>query len=456
MHLAAAEGCYQVLEWLMESGADVNQLDRFKRTPLEDAVKANSTVVAKLLMSRGGRIWEGDRYVELEQSTLANRMGFAATKRLWDLSPEWEIDRDSLEILDKLGEGEFGVVHRARWAGTLVAAKLLKGSSEIYVGDFQAEIETLRNVHHPNAVQFLGACTRSEPYVLVTELMAGGSLADAFLLPQAFTQRRALEIALDAARGLAYLHHSRHPALIHRDLKPGNLMLAGSLWQTREQLAFDSGVCKIADFGLSKTLPTQKLARGEDLISGTYKLTGETGSYRYMAPEVFRHEPYNSSVDVYSYAMIVYQLFEHAPPFVGMDAVAAARAASTSHTRPSFVRLKEPKQLNAEIRELIARCWAPNPDDRPGFREVCAVLEGIIVRAPSKGKHPRGNGGLPAEAIAAAAAAAAAGGPTGGHGTAAAAAGAKGAAGATGATNGAGGAPTPQAPPGGADCCTVA
>lgn len=443
MHLAAAEGCYQILEWLMESGADVNQLDRFKRTPLEDAVKANSTVVAKLLMSRGGKIWEGDRYVDLEQSTLANRMGFAATKRLWDLSPEWEIDRDSLEILDKLGEGEFGVVHRARWAGTLVAAKLLKGSNEIYIGDFQAEIETLRNVHHPNAVQFLGACTRSEPYVLVTELMAGGSLADAFLLPQAFTQRRALEIALDAARGLAYLHHSRHPALIHRDLKPGNLMLAGSLWQTREQLAFDSGVCKIADFGLSKTLPTKKLATGEDLITGTYKLTGETGSYRYMAPEVFRHEPYNSSVDVYSYAMIVYQLFEHAPPYAGVDAVSAARAASTSNTRPSFVRLKEPKPLNNEIRDLISRCWAPNPDDRPGFREVCAVLEGIVIRAP-KGKHQRGNGGLPADAAAAAAIAAAAGG----KGTAAA--GAKGAAPAAPAT------PVPQAPPGGADCCTVA
>lgn len=56
-------------------------------------------------------------------------------------------------------------------------------------------------------LQFLGACTKKEPYILVTELMSGGSLADAFRRPQVFPMRRAVEIALDAARGLAYLHH---------------------------------------------------------------------------------------------------------------------------------------------------------------------------------------------------------------------------------------------------------
>ena len=66
------------------------------------------------------------------------------------------------------GEGEFGIVHKAMWHGTLVAAKILKVSSAIALGDFRSELEVLRKVHHPNAVQFLGACTRQEPYVLVT------------------------------------------------------------------------------------------------------------------------------------------------------------------------------------------------------------------------------------------------------------------------------------------------
>ena len=59
-------------------------------------------------------------------------------------------------------------MHKAMFHGTLVAAKILKGSSAIALGDFRSEIEVLRKVHHPNAVQFLGACTKQEPYILVT------------------------------------------------------------------------------------------------------------------------------------------------------------------------------------------------------------------------------------------------------------------------------------------------
>ena len=59
-------------------------------------------------------------------------------------------------------------MHKAAFHGTLVAAKILKGSSAIALGDFRSEIEVLRKVHHPNAVQFLGACTKQEPYILVT------------------------------------------------------------------------------------------------------------------------------------------------------------------------------------------------------------------------------------------------------------------------------------------------
>ena len=77
------------------------------------------------------------------------------------------IDRNLMSVA-LAGEGEFGIVHKALFHGTLVAAKILKGSSAIALGDFRSEIEVLRKVHHPNAVQFLGACTKQEPYILVT------------------------------------------------------------------------------------------------------------------------------------------------------------------------------------------------------------------------------------------------------------------------------------------------
>jgi len=122
------------------------------------------------------------------------------------------------------------------WHGTLVAAKILKVSNAIALGDFRSELEVLRKVHHPNAVQFLGACTRQEPYVLVTELMTGGSLADALRLQQPFTIRRAMEICIDTARGLAYIHNKKPSAIIHRDLKPGNLMISGSQYHSMYEL----------------------------------------------------------------------------------------------------------------------------------------------------------------------------------------------------------------------------
>ena len=123
-----------------------------------------------------------------------------------------------------------------------------------------------------------------------------------------------IELAIDCATGMAYLHCSaiRKPATLHRDLKPANLMIFGSssahLNKKRsDDLLFSTGTLKITDFGLSKTLGD--LAPKKDQ-SNSYMLTGETGSYRYMAPEVYRHEDYNHKVDVYAYAMILYQMFE--------------------------------------------------------------------------------------------------------------------------------------------------
>ena len=105
-------------------------------------------------------------------------------------------------------------------------------------------VQVMRRVHHPNTVQFLGGCTKQEPYLLVTELMSGGSLADAFRSQRVFALRRALEIAVDCARGLAYLHNKKHPSgVVHRDLKPANLMVAGSSYHTRQESRGPGCVC---------------------------------------------------------------------------------------------------------------------------------------------------------------------------------------------------------------------
>lgn len=166
------------------------------------------------------------------------------------------------------GEGEFGIVHKAMWHGTLVAAKILKVSNAIALGDFRSELEVLRKVHHPNAVQFLGACTKQEPYVLVTELMTGGSLSDAMRQQKTFTLRRAMEICIDTARGLAYMHNKRPGAIIHRDLKPGNLMISGSQYHSMyvlHQTAMCCALFSCATAGLRSSSKPGCESRKEDL-----------------------------------------------------------------------------------------------------------------------------------------------------------------------------------------------
>jgi serine/threonine protein kinase len=115
----------------------------------------------------------------------------------------------------------------------------------------------------------------------------------------------------------------------------------------------------------------------------SYKLTGETGSYRYMAPEVFRHELYNHKVDQYGFAMIAYQLFEGLPPFAMLNPVQAARAAAQEGLRPVWGKTnRHGKVVPQALRELVQRCWDQNYELRPEMTEVITVLESIVTQMP--------------------------------------------------------------------------
>ncbi|KXZ55947.1 hypothetical protein GPECTOR_2g1498 [Gonium pectorale] len=408
LHLAAAEGAFSVVLWLLDHGAEVNPVDRFKRTPLEDAVRGDHGDLATLLIQRGGKVLDKEgALVDLADSPLAGNV-----RIFTDYDPEWEIDPISLKLNEKIGEGEFGVVYKANWNGTQVAVKVLKETGAVALGDFRTELNVLQKVHHPHTVQFLGAVTKQTPFMIVTEYMVGGSLADMFKGQRFPSMWRAVQLALDMARGLAYLHNRSPQAVIHRDLKPANLMMGGPkvLSPHHRQLCQDEmGVLKLADFGLSKSLKLTKPKRHRGSLDMTpdnsvlggrtnsaaatpkgsvhgemekatqsYKLTGETGSYRFMAPEVFRHEPYNNKVDVYSFAMICFQLFEGLPPYWNMDPIEAARAAALKGLRPQWGPTNRRDQvIPNRLKRLVETCWAADYESRPEFVEVIEMLEDI-------------------------------------------------------------------------------
>ena len=149
-----------------------------------------------------------------------------------------------------------------------------------------------------------------------------------------------LPIALDVAKGMAYLH-SRN--VIHRDLKPSNILL------TRDHRA------KIADFGMSVANTGQEL-------------TAETGTYRYMAPEVIRHESYSSNADVYSFGVCLWQLVTREVPFASMTPIQAAYSVAEGR-RPVI-----PESTPNRLKEIITACWDQDAGRRPSCTYIAMAL----------------------------------------------------------------------------------
>ena len=131
--------------------------------------------------------------------------------------------------------------------------------------------------------------------------------------------------------------------VIHRDLKPSNILL------TRDNRA------KIADFGMSVAMTGQEL-------------TAETGTYRWMAPEVIRHESYSSNADVYSFGIVLWQLITREVPFATMTPVQTAYAVAEGH-RPEI-----PSSTPEHLRRIIEACWDEDSQKRPSFTYIAMAL----------------------------------------------------------------------------------
>ena len=118
-----------------------------------------------------------------------------------------------------------------------------------------------------------------------------------------------------------------------------------------------------------------------------YVMTGETGSYRYMAPEVFRHEPYTEKVDIYSLGCIMYYLFMGCPPMADMAPLAAARAAAIDHLRCPLR-----PSLDPAIVRLIEACWHPDAAQRPTAQAVAQQLEKLFPVDGDTARFPEEEG----------------------------------------------------------------
>jgi serine/threonine protein kinase len=132
---------------------------------------------------------------------------------------KWELPRSEIQITNKIGEGQGGMVFKCRWRALDCAAKLLTQDSKTSLAyhDMVNEISTISHLRHPNLVLFLGACTvGNEPLLILSEFMAGGSLEDRFAPGSSRPpQRMVLRWIVDLSRAVCFLHNCTTP-IIHR------------------------------------------------------------------------------------------------------------------------------------------------------------------------------------------------------------------------------------------------
>lgn len=264
---------------------------------------------------------------------------------------DWTIDLRRLHMGPPFAQGAFGRLYKGTYNGEDVAVKILERPENnmekmlMMESAFAKEVTMLAAVKHQNVVRFIGACRKPMVWCIVTEYARGGSVRSFLSKRQsrAVPLKLAVKQALDVARGMEYLHSLE---IIHRDLKSDNLLIAT-----------DKSI-KIADFGA---------ARIEVQVEG---MTPETGTYRWMAPEMIQHRPYNHKVDVYSFGVVLWELVTGLLPFQNMTAVQAAFAVVNRGVRPPI-----PDTCPAPVADIMSRCWDANPDVRPSFAQVVKMLE---------------------------------------------------------------------------------
>ncbi|XP_027363159.1 serine/threonine-protein kinase STY46-like isoform X1 [Abrus precatorius] len=263
-------------------------------------------------------------------------------------SGDWEIDRKLLKLGEKIASGSCGDLYRGVYLGEDVAVKVLRSDqlNEALEDEFTQEVAILRLVHHKNVVRFIGACTNCPHLCIVTEYMPGGSLYDYLHKNHNVLElSQLLKFAVDVCKGMEYLHGNN---IIHRDLKTANLLMD------------THNVVKVADFGVARFLNQGGV------------MTAETGTYRWMAPEVINHQPYDQKADVFSFSIVLWELMTAKVPYDTMTPLQAALGVRQG-LRPELPKHGHPKLL-----DLMQRCWEAIPSNRPSFNEITVELENLL------------------------------------------------------------------------------
>ncbi|KAJ1700468.1 hypothetical protein LUZ63_000247 [Rhynchospora breviuscula] len=291
---------------------------------------------------------------------------------------------------NKIGVGSYGKVYKGCCAnGVVVAVRRATKGSFRSTKEFQSEIEVLSRVHHKNIVSLIGFCADQGEQVLVYEYISMGSLREnlAGKGGMYLEWRKRLQIALDSARGLAYLHELTSPPIIHRDVKSLNIQLDENL------------NAKVINFGLSKLVSKKEKGHVSSEVERTLQSRVQSavkGTMGYLDPEYLGTELSSEKSDVFSFGVVMLELITARLPFqlpyqAGTDGCTylfeEVKRAIDEHDQKYYglrdiIDPKIANQVtNAGLRkfvQLALQCLKDSGSDRPSMYEIMKEIDIIL------------------------------------------------------------------------------
>ncbi|XP_071807786.1 proto-oncogene tyrosine-protein kinase Src-like isoform X2 [Asterias amurensis] len=258
----------------------------------------------------------------------------------------WEIPRRSIKLERKLGNGQFGEVWEGTWNGTVrVAVKTLKEGAMDPTA-FLQEANIMKKLRHPKLVALLAVCSEGEPIYIVTELMPNGCLLDYLHEGEGKMLREPelIDITAQVADGMAYLESQR---FVHRDLAARNI-LVGELRN-----------CKVADFGLSRIIEDEYIAK-----------EGAKMPIKWTAPEAINFGKFTIKSDVWSFGILIYEVITKGRvPYPGMVNREVLDQVSRGY------RMPKPPECPDQLYDITKQCWDAAPEKRPTFEFLHSFLD---------------------------------------------------------------------------------
>ena len=305
---------------------------------------------------------KGSAGVPVSLSIIAPDLTFVENENVKiNLKSEIEMEKEML------AEGAYGVLYKGIYKNEPVAVKLLRteGASieeQIKIfQEFRNEVSLMSVMNNENIVQLKGFCYGGEggEIGMIMELVDCGDLHGLIKdKSKTLSIPMYLKIAFDIAQGL-YFMHSLSPPILHRDLKPGNILLSHSnnKWKY---------TAKLADFGLS----TKKYLK--------YLLERAVETPIWLSPEILSGDKYSIESDVFAFGIILYEMVERKLPYENFDfrflnqleeEIISGKRCDISHI----------EETNESIANLISSCWHNNPNNRPNFLKILKTLLNISV-----------------------------------------------------------------------------